>query len=48
MRDWLTTILEVAGAASVCAGVFTFNLGAGLIASGIACLGLGYLGGRSG
>ena len=47
MRDLFTTILEVAGAAAMCAGVFTFNLGAGLIVSGLACIGLGYLGGRS-
>lgn len=46
MRDWLTTVLEVAGIASVCAGVFTINVSAGLIAAGVSCVALGYLGGR--
>lgn len=46
MRDYLTTALEVLGAAAVCVGVFTIHVSAGLIATGIACVGIGYLGGR--
>lgn len=46
MRDHITTALEVLGAAAICAGVFTWSVGAGLITAGAACVGLGYLGGR--
>lgn len=46
MRDLLTTIAELAGAAAICAGVFTFNIGAGLIAAGVSAVLFGYLGAR--
>lgn len=43
MRDLLTTILEVVGIGVVCAGVFTLNVSAGLIVTGVACVVLGWL-----
>lgn len=47
MRDAITTVVEVAGAALVTAGVgLVLGLGAALIVAGIACLAFGYLAGK--
>ena len=46
MRDMLTTIAEILGAAAVAVGVGFYSLGAGIITAGVAAVGLGYLGGR--
>lgn len=46
MRDLVTTIAELAGAATICVGVFLFNTGAGLIAAGVSAVAFGYLGAR--
>ena len=44
MRDRITTLLEVLGAAAITVGVFTFNAGAGFISAGVFAICLGYLG----
>ena len=46
MRDHITTAAEIIGAGLITAGVWTQSLTAGLIAGGMFCIGLGYLGGR--
>lgn len=46
MRDYLTTALEVLGAAAIVVGMFTINLSAGLIAAGLGAIGVGFLEGR--
>ena len=44
MRDVLTTICELVGAATVAVGIGLIFMPAGLIAVGVALIGLGYLG----
>lgn len=44
MRDVLTTVSEIAGAACVTVGLYlVFGIGVALMAAGLALIGLGYL-----
>ena len=39
----LSTVLELVGLLAISAGAFTFNLTAGLVATGVALVAVGYL-----